>query len=262
MTAAAIQALLKDRFPSPEFAVLPEVRSSTGFSTGTRFADALVMSCFPSRGLDLFGFEIKVIRSDWLRELKKPDKAEAIAQFCDFWFVVAPDDSIVQRGELPTNWGLLTVGKNGKLQQVKDAVRLTPKNITRTFLASILRSAMTTLTPKSEIDDVVEAKVKSQLAAAKKLWESQHAHEINVATQRADRWEACIKEFEAASGIRLNTFSGAKVGTQFAKFQRLYGDPGAAQTLTQAIQTLDKLRGEAAMALEAITKPAAESEQK
>ena len=44
---------------------------------------------WPSRGLYLHGFEIKVHRNDWLRELKNPAKAEEIAGYCHFWWVVA-----------------------------------------------------------------------------------------------------------------------------------------------------------------------------
>ena len=45
--------------------------------------DAVIMSLWPSRGLELHGVEIKVSRADWKREAADPAKAEAIAAYCD-----------------------------------------------------------------------------------------------------------------------------------------------------------------------------------
>jgi len=90
LTEAKLIVLLKERFAAPEFAFLPHVRNGTGYARGTtRTADALAMSLWPSRGLELYGFEIKSERRDWLRERENPEKAEEICRFCDRWWVVA-----------------------------------------------------------------------------------------------------------------------------------------------------------------------------
>lgn len=98
---------LATRFGPPAFAFLPQVRDSTG-AVAARTADAIAMSLWPSRGLVLHGFEIKVTRTDWHKELHNPAKAEMIAQFCDFWWLVVGDKDIVKPGELPDAWGLLS----------------------------------------------------------------------------------------------------------------------------------------------------------
>jgi len=54
--------LLQKRFPSEEYACLPQVRNATGYSSVIRTADAIAMSLWPSRGLDLHGFEFKSLR--------------------------------------------------------------------------------------------------------------------------------------------------------------------------------------------------------
>jgi hypothetical protein len=106
MTASDIERELMKRYPSGEYAYFSQVRNGTGFPRETRTADAMVLSLWPSRGLELYGFEIKVSRSDWLSELKNPKKAEELSQYCDYWYIVAPSD-IVEIGELPATWGLM-----------------------------------------------------------------------------------------------------------------------------------------------------------
>lgn len=74
--------------------------------------DFLAVNCWPSRGFEVHGHEIKVSRSDWKRELKKPHKALLSMARCDFWWVAAPD-GIVQPGELPEGWGLMILSDKG-----------------------------------------------------------------------------------------------------------------------------------------------------
>lgn len=66
---------LEKRFPAGQFALLQEVSDAAGFGR-SRSADGIAMSLWPSRGLGIDGIEIKSYRSDWLRELKHPEKAD------------------------------------------------------------------------------------------------------------------------------------------------------------------------------------------
>lgn len=72
MNADAIRHALRQKFPAQEYALFFEVRSATGFPGRLRSADALAMSLWPSRGLELHGFEIKVslqkVLTDFERE--------------------------------------------------------------------------------------------------------------------------------------------------------------------------------------------------
>src|SRR4051812_4949848 len=103
---AETTARLLAMFCAPEYAILKEVAKGTG-TNGGRYADAVAMSLYPSRGLHLYGFEVKTSRADWLSELKSPRKAEDIACFCDFWYLVIGSNDIVKVGELPETWGLI-----------------------------------------------------------------------------------------------------------------------------------------------------------
>jgi hypothetical protein len=101
------------------------------------------MHLWPSapHGLELVGFELKVSRSDWLRELRQPNKADPIKQFCDRWYVVCADAKIVKYvEELPKGWGLM-FAEDGKLVEFIEAPKLNPLPLDRAFVAALMRRA-------------------------------------------------------------------------------------------------------------------------
>jgi hypothetical protein len=97
------------------WAMFDEVRNETGWSVGkaTRTCDMLGMGLWRSRGMELHGFELKVSRGDWTRELRQPDKAGAIAQYVDHWWLVISAPEIASPPELPAGWGLMCYRPNG-----------------------------------------------------------------------------------------------------------------------------------------------------
>jgi hypothetical protein len=122
------------------WAYFTEVRNKTGYGRGpTRSADAFAMSLWPSRGLLLHGFEVKASRTDWLRELRDPSKADEFIRYCEHWWLVTEPD-VVEAGELPATWGHL-VRRGGKLVQATAAPVLEPEECDRKFLAALLRAA-------------------------------------------------------------------------------------------------------------------------
>lgn len=149
MTEADVLALLRARFTkggnggNGEFAYLEHVRNGAAFNANRTF-DAIAIALWPSRGLTIDGFEVKVSRSDWQRELAQPEKAEDACKLVDRFSIVAPR-GVVLDGELPVTWGLLeVVGK--RLLATKVAPSLRPpvparlSTISRDFLVGILRS--------------------------------------------------------------------------------------------------------------------------
>ena len=132
----------------PEWACFPEIANGTGTHV-RRHADALAMNLYPSRGLEIRGFEIKVSRGDLRRELKNPEKAESVARFCDSWWIVAPAD-VCKLEDLPLAWGLMVPTDKG-LRTVRAATALHPDRAepTRTFLAAVLRGASKALAHES-----------------------------------------------------------------------------------------------------------------
>jgi hypothetical protein len=148
-TEAKVTDLLAARYKGTAWAFLPKVRNGTGWRRAARTADAIAMSLWPSRGLHIYGFEVKVERSDWLRELNDPQKAEDVFGFCDFWFVAAPQ-GVVNAAELPKTWGLLEIDGRG-LRVTVDAPLLQPAPVDRLFLASLLRKVTENMAAESQL---------------------------------------------------------------------------------------------------------------
>lgn len=139
MNTSFVNAAIRRHYKAGEYAVMFEVGNATGNNV-RRHADAVVMNLWPSRGLLIEGIEVKVSRSDWRREIENPAKAEAIARFCDKWWVITPE-GIVQEHELPFNWGHMIVNDKGTLRVKKAAPKLDPVQPDRGFIAAMLRRA-------------------------------------------------------------------------------------------------------------------------
>lgn len=133
-----------------EYAFLTHVRNAAGFDA-TRTLDALTLSLWPSRGMELHGYEIKCSRADWLREKADPSKAETFIRRLDRFSLVVTDATYVAEGELPPDWGLISVRGN-KLHTDIAAPKLLrtddERTIGRTWLVCLLRAAGEAVIPK------------------------------------------------------------------------------------------------------------------
>lgn len=194
-----VRAALRTRFCQPEWALFFEVADGTGASQ-RRWADAMAMNMWGSRGLALHGFEIKVSRSDWKRELANPAKAESIAGLCDFWSIVAPK-GMIPLDELPPGWGLLEVDADLKIaQRVTGPKNPDPAALTRSFVASLLRSA-------AKVDESI---VRGAIELARGEWEKTVEDRIRQRSEhlRSNGAEALklLDEFKELSGIDLRSY--------------------------------------------------------
>jgi hypothetical protein len=196
-----IHAALARRFGPPWYAFFGEVRNCTGFAKRTiRTADAIAMSLYKSRGIDLYGFEIKVDRGDFLHEMKKPEKAEEIAQHCDFWFLVTGDAAVASPDELPRPWGLMLV-EGGKVKIRKKAERLQPEGspVARTFVASLLQRASKASPERKALEQARQEGVEEAFEQARNT----AAYDFNRLKEEADDLKRRVKEFEKASGVSI-----------------------------------------------------------
>lgn len=206
-TEKSMLALLEKRYRGeergngPAWAFIPKVRNAAGFNA-TRTIDALAMSLWPSRGLEIHGHEIKVSRADWLRELKDPAKAEAFARHVDRWWLVVSDTTIVKEGELPPTWGLMVATGRGLVVRVQ-APELPATDapwMPRSFLAALLRSATRT-------QDVTPAEVRAAVSAARETWDAQHAENIERWRVSRDGLRDRLRSFEESSGLSLASWA-------------------------------------------------------
>lgn len=107
LDADEVYRRLAARHEFPEWLFFREVPFDGETSGTMRLADAVALPTYQSRGYVLDGFEVKVTRSDWLRELKEGAKADAIAKHVDRFWLVLGDGSIAIDEEVPPAWGIL-----------------------------------------------------------------------------------------------------------------------------------------------------------
>lgn len=238
--------LIEEKFPAPAWAVFSEVANGTGFSRRrNRHADALAMSLWPSRGLELHGFEVKEHRSDWLRELRDPQKAEDMARFCDRWWLVAAPN-IVERAELPPKWGLLERTAKGrkKLVQKVAADKLEREEWDRAFVAAILRRANEQQTAKLAAY-VSKESIADQLAEAEERGFKRCEYQAGRAVVELRELRELVGKFEEASGLKLTKWCpstgdlGAAVKVVMDLRQKQVGAQGIAERM---VVQLDRTR--------------------
>lgn len=218
MNTSEINAALRARFCAPEWALLFNVGDATG-TRQSRWADAVAMNLYPSRGLELHGFEVKASRSDWLRELKQPEKSAPVQRFCDRWWIVAPP-GVVADGELPPTWGLYEA-KGGRITQAVAAPKLEAQPITREFVAAMLRRS-------SEADEgLVKAAVEAEVARLRERDRQHVKSEIESRTHRATELEKQVEEIERISGVKITRWGDSE---QIGRAVKMVLDAGVLNT--------------------------------
>ena len=133
------------------YARAEHVRVTAGFDA-RRTCDYMALDLWPGgygakrTGPMLHGHEVKVSRSDWLTELRDPDKAEAFRRYCDYWWLVVSEASIVKVGELPTGWGLMVAsGDSARIVARADrnlAVEPMNRDVQATFARAVTKTTM------------------------------------------------------------------------------------------------------------------------
>ncbi len=139
ITANEIIALIHKKYEKDNsHIVLDEVPDGTGMNQH-RWIDAAVFSLWPSKQLTRSAFEVKVSRSDFIRELQNPAKHLWVKEsFHEFWFV-APIE-VIQIDELPVGIGFM-YPRGGKLCIKKHCVRNDKPKLDDVLLAAFMRAA-------------------------------------------------------------------------------------------------------------------------
>jgi hypothetical protein len=190
--------MLRKRYAAPEWALMEEVAPATG--GGTRYADGVAVNLWQSRGHAIYGFEIKVSRSDWLRELKQPEKAEPIFRFCDRWYIVAPR-GIVKDGELPPSWGLLELRATGLVETVAGK-NLEAQPVTKAFFASLMRRG------HEQLETMARHTHQRALSEAREEMKRYADEEVARRTKRDAALREHIAKFEQETGLSLDEWKG------------------------------------------------------
>jgi hypothetical protein len=192
VSTADLKAAMAHKWSAPEHALVWEVGDATG-GRQTRSADAIIMGLWPSRGIHMDGVEIKTYRSDWLRELKAPAKAEPVSRFCDHWWIHAGPD-VVKPEELPVGWGLRVY--DGRIwTTVVEAALRTPDAPNREFIASLLRRS------DQQLEKAAKAKAEQMVAGERAKIEREIEERVEHRTRRSAAMASIAEEFEAVLGM-------------------------------------------------------------
>jgi hypothetical protein len=231
---------VRKRFSAPEWGLLWEVPNGTGARKG-RTLDALAMSVWPSRGLELHGLELKISRSDLTRELRTPDKADAVGAYCDRFWIVCPN-GLATPEDMPPAWGLLLATPK-TLRVAKEAEKLEPKEIDRGFLASLFRQMN-----KVCADYVHRSEIAGDLEAARlDAHESALLHLDSDAARNSRELDALretVKTFEEAAGVEIESWSAGDVGAAVEVVLAAKAD-GYVNRLARFASGVRKLAGDA-----------------
>lgn len=222
MTSTKVLQRLEQHWKPGAHAWLYEVRNSTGYSRVARTADALVCSCWPSHGLWLAGIEVKVSRSDWLHELKQPEKAWEVQKFCDYWWLAAPE-GVARVDEMPERWGLIELrGRN--VCVVKRAPKLEPDPLSMGFVASVLRNQAEKRRTAEQRSEARGREAAAQDLGAEQmeklrleLAESRNeANRLRQAKEDLERIRERVKRFEREAGLPEHTLLGDISGASWS----------------------------------------------
>ena len=201
-----LRARVMKLWAPPAYYVLNEVRNGTGYGRREGYVDVLAMSVWPSRGLELIGAELKVSRTDWLRELKDPEKAEKFVKYCHRWYLITANDAAKEQ-EIPPTWGWMVAGPKG-LKTIKAAPELKPDLPDWLLLASIFRNIAAPLqgmVSEREVDNLVRQKALAEAADTQRTLDEM-GKRANEARQDYERLADCVRNFSCASGVDLGTW--------------------------------------------------------
>ncbi|MFN0195467.1 MAG: hypothetical protein ACKVT0_01875, partial [Planctomycetaceae bacterium] len=199
----------------PAWALVTEVPNGTSVHK-VRSLDAMALGCWKSGGLEVLGFEIKVSRSDWMRELQDPSKSTVFTRYCHRFFVVAPK-GVVEIGELPREWGLIVATE--KTLTIKSAASLSqPDPLPLNMMAALLRRVLT-------VDDREQRNTEAFRLGYDDA-KQRHDHYLKTATDALASLKKRVEDFERESGVAVCQNHGKMVRDrneiidQFAAFTR------------------------------------------
>lgn len=199
MKKSDIWNILSRKFPAGQYALMAEVRDAAGFSA-SRSADYVAMNLWPSRGLAITGIELKSFRGDWLNELKNPKKAEAIFQYCDYFYLLTSEEGITNLNEIPATWGWMCI-KWKTIKIIKEAPKLIPALPSKDFMACMLKRA------SDKTEWVHRDSIQEEISAAKESNKTIHEQNERRYVNEISEFKKTIKEFEDAAGVRFGAYS-------------------------------------------------------
>lgn len=179
ITPEIVTLLSKKYQDTSRYVCAREVANAPG-SLARRWLDFVVVDCWPSAGLKISAFEIKVSKSDFRHELLEPKKHNIFFDEIDNFSIVAPDYVLDDIKIIPPKWGIYHVVRDAtgelQLKTVRKPLALSDdpeheRKIGRGFMASLCRAInkqsvvrAALFHERNEMEARIREKVEQQLA--------------------------------------------------------------------------------------------------
>ena len=143
--------------------------------------------------------------------MDQPEKSREFLAFCDSWYLVVAEPSIIQPGEAPKEWGVMAPNKKGSgLRIISMPSQLKAKPLPRELLASLIQRTIKDVTEQTE-NRLGGPDAEKRIREAReegRLSERQSAEETRKSAEEAySKIQEKIDEFERISGIRVTRYS-------------------------------------------------------
>jgi hypothetical protein len=249
-TSADLCRMIQNKFASDSsHLALFDVPDNVG-TNAKRRADAIVIGNWGSTGRLVHGFEIKVSRGDWLKELKDTSKADPFIARCDRWWLCTADDKLAKLEEIPALWGWMTATKSG-LRIQKPAMDLgQPKDtMHKLFALGLLRAAYERSSGEVMENPLVVARIEQIHKDHARNLDYQVSQQIKSIKRDLEEYKKQAEKFEADSGMELTDWKLGNVGKLAAAIAAMHGG-GYSSMREQLKRQMETLR-ETAESIEA-----------
>ena len=140
ITTDMIAAMMRHKWPNqPSYVFFQELILGTGWSNQQR-ADGYLLELWPSKGFEKTAFEYKVSRSDFLSEIKNPQKRQGIKNFADY-FVFVTANGICKKEEIPQDCGWYEYDGSELHIRIRPPKLPSVPNPCWSFVSSLIRAA-------------------------------------------------------------------------------------------------------------------------
>jgi hypothetical protein len=210
LTAHDLDQAIRARYESPEWHVESEV------TLASRRLDLVAFNLWSARSYRVVGFEIKVSRGDWMREIAAFQKSEDWTAVVDAFYVVTPP-KLVKDEELPIGWGLLefTGGRmmTRRHATIREGATTLPREVAARFFTRLTHRAsvderQAEMRARDDLRREIRAEIEKQngkavetLADENVRLEREHRELLSAMGLRPSDWRAHEKAMKAAAAF-------------------------------------------------------------
>lgn len=227
LTSADLCSAIRTRYCFPEWHCEPEV------TLAGRRIDVVALNLWAARSYRIAGFEIKVSRGDWLRELAAFQKSEDWTAVVDAFYIVTPP-KLIPADEVPQGWGLLELCGSRLMTRVQASPRppaaTLPREISARFLARLLGECSRL---RGDTDTAIARAVKSEV-------DEKVAVALAEREKQMQETERKYQELLAALGLEWDWQPQVRVVRLAAMVAKIRSDETVLERLAAALGKIDE----------------------